>query len=197
MKRSLLSAAVACAFVASASVAEAQNMSPVKFGLSAGASIPTGNIGQIDGQDVSFSDVVSTGYHVTGHLGFMAPMVPVGLRADVSWNKFGGKDFSGVSAPDLSILSGTLNGIFNLSAGMPASPYILAGVGAYRSKPDCSGVDCDANTDFGLNGGLGMKFNLSGFSTFAEARYHFVMSEDKDTGAENIKFIPISFGIMF
>ena len=42
-----------------------------------------------------------------------------------------------------------------------------------------------------------MKFNLSGFSTFAEARYHYVMSKDSKTGAENTKFIPISFGIMF
>ena len=188
MKRSLLTAAACCALVASASVAQAQNMSPVKFGVSAGVSIPSGDVAD----NVSFSDVVSTGYNVTGHLGFMAPMVPLGLRADVSWNKFGEKDNSGI---DLSILSGTLNGIFNLSAGMPASPYILAGVGVYRSKADCSG--CDSNNDFGLNGGLGMKFNLSGFSTFAEARYHYIMSEDKDTGAQNTKFIPISFGIMF
>ena len=124
MKRSLLTAAACCALVASASAAQAQNMSPVKFGVSAGASIPTGNVGKDDaGNDISFSDIVSTGYNVTGHIGFMAPMVPVGLRADVSWNKFGGKSLGGgINAPDLSILSGTVNGIFNLSAGMPASP---------------------------------------------------------------------------
>lgn len=190
MKRSLLSAAAACALVASASVAQAQNMSPVKFGVSGGVALPSGDL----------SKGFSSGYNVAGHLGFMAPMFPAGLRADVAWNKFGQKNNSGV---DFSILSGTLNGVFNLSAGMPASPYLLAGLGMYRGKSDMKNCPptftcSNTSTDFGLNGGLGMKFNLSGFSTFAEVRYHYVMSKDsKVPSSRNTAFIPISFGIMF
>ena len=186
MKRSLIGAAVALACICSATTASAQSVNPIKFGIAGGLSMPQGD----------FGDGFSSGYNITGVLGFQAPMVPVGLRLDVGYNGFGEKNDSGVKA---NILSGSVNGIFNLSMAPMVSPYIIGGLGMYRSKldfdeeiDDIPGVEeNDAQTDFGFNGGIGVRFGLSGFSTFAEARYH------KVTGDTDASYIPITFGIMF
>jgi len=45
---------------------------------------------------------------------------------------------------------------------------------------------------FGWNIGGGIKLPLSGFDTFLEARYNQVQGEDG-----SLKFIPITFGVMF
>jgi opacity protein-like surface antigen len=50
----------------------------------------------------------------------------------------------------------------------------------------------DSETKFGLNGGAGIEFGLSGLATFVEARFHSVFTEDSKTN-----FVPISFGIKF
>jgi opacity protein-like surface antigen len=188
MKRSLIGAAVALACICSASVASAQSVSPIRFGIAGGLSIPQGDD----------ADFVGTGYNITGTLGFQAPMVPVGLRFDLGYNGFGEKDDSGITA---NVISGTLNGIFNLSAAPAMSPYLIGGVGMYRYKVEIDtplGDGEDSATDIGLNGGIGLRFGLSGFSTFAEARYHYVMNKDDDVeGDSNSSFIPITFGIMF
>jgi len=189
MKRSLIAAAVAVACICTASTASAQSVSPIRFGVAGGLSIPQGDD----------ADFIGTGYNITGVLGFQAPMVPVGLRFDLGYNGFGEKDDSGVK---LNVLSGTVNGIFNMGMAPMVSPYLIGGVGFYRAKADFDGVDGedepDATTDLGLNGGIGVRFGLSGFSTFAEARYHYVFSKDEDIeGDENSSFIPITFGIMF
>ncbi|HEU4586637.1 MAG TPA: hypothetical protein VFR95_12865, partial [Gemmatimonadaceae bacterium] len=47
-------------------------------------------------------------------------------------------------------------------------------------------------TKFGLNAGAGLRFQLTGFSTFVEARWHTIFTEGKNT-----QVIPISVGISF
>ena len=163
-----------------ASTLEAQMARPVTFGLGAGISLPTGDLG----------DGVDNGYHFQGMLGFRAPMFPVGLRADVMYHTF---DYKGLSDAKLNTLAGTLNAAFDMG-GMIAAPYFTAGLGIYNLKADIEGVDNDFaldETKFGLNGGAGIRFGLSGFSSFLEARYHHIMTE------EAVQMIPITFGIMF
>lgn len=50
----------------------------------------------------------------------------------------------------------------------------------------------DTQTKFGLNAGAGLRFQLTGFSTFVEARWHTIFTEGKNT-----QVIPISVGITF
>ena len=68
-------------------------------------------------------------------------------------------------------------------------PYLIGGVGYYGQKPDVSGAK--SVNDLGLNGGIGAAFQLSGFTTFVEARYHHIMSD------VTTQFIPVTFGISF
>ena len=178
MKRSILGAA-ALALVVTASSVQAQK--PISFGIALGASMPTGD----------FGDAVDMGYHALGTLAWAPPSLHVGIRFDAQYNMFSGKDFSGISGPDLKVLGITANATWGMPmAASPVSPYLIGGIGMYRSSFDCDG--CSSQSDMGFNVGVGTKFALSGFGTFAEIRYHSIQA---DGGSAN--FIPISFGIMF
>ena len=174
MKRTVLGVVTAVlALSVSASVVHAQRPT---LGIAAGATLPTGDLG--DGFD--------TGFHGMVTLGFMPSMLPFGMRIDGAYNSMDGKDNSPITA---KIISVSANAVFSMP-GMMASPYFIGGVGFYNSDYDQPGVD--ASNDFGINVGLGAKFSLSGFGTFAEIRYHNIFTEDNST-----QYLPITFGIMF
>jgi hypothetical protein len=176
MKRVIsLFAAMAVTVVMSASVAQAQ--SPIRFGIAGGVSVPTGDA----------SDAVETGFHGQVMLGFGVIALPVRLRADFSYHNLGGKDNTIFAGDDFRIISGALNANFGLG-GIGVRPYASGGVGLYNGKVG----DFDSETDFGINGGLGLEFSLTGMSTFLEARYVHIFTEGDAT-----QVIPITFGILF
>ena len=176
-------AAVAMTVVMSASVAEAQ--SPIRFGIAGGLSMPTSDLG----------DFVENGFHGQFMLGFGMMALPVKLRADVTYHSMGleGPGVPGVDSDDnLRVISGALNGIVSM-AGIGIKPYLTAGVGFYNQKIG----DLDAENDFGLNGGVGLEFGLTGISAFLEARYVKIFVGDDDGEDFSSAIIPITFGIMF
>lgn len=176
-------AASLAASVALAGSAEAQ-ASPIAFGITAGATKVVG-----DG-----SDGINLGYHVGALVQYNGPTLPVGIRADVVYHRFSIKD---VDANE-SITAGTVNLVYNfaMGAGAQITPYLIGGVGYYHASFSCGSSTCgdgsSSDNKFGVNGGAGVMFPLSGFSTFIEARYHNVFTDGSST-----KFIPISVGIMF
>ena len=176
MKRNVLGVMTAVvALAASAPTVQAQN--PMSFGIAAGATIPTGDLG----------DVVKTGFHGMATLGFTPAMVPFGVRIDGMYNSM--EADTDLFDESLRVIGVTANGIFAMPA-MVASPYLIGGVGYYNSD-----FADESSSDFGLNVGIGMKFNLSGFGTFAEIRYHNIFNGEDEVG--NSSFIPLTFGIMF
>ena len=178
MKRNVLGVMTAIvAIAASAPAAQAQN--PMTFGIAAGASLPMGDLK--DGG-------AETGWHGMATLGFMPSMLPFGMRIDGMYNSMGIEDASDAS---YRIIGANANAIIAMPA-MVASPYLIGGIGMYNQKLDSDDLDLDGETDFGINVGIGTKFNLSGFGTFAEIRYHNIFSEGNST-----QFLPITFGIMF
>jgi hypothetical protein len=86
----------------------------------------------------------------------------------------------------------TVNGnlVYAFPGGMTATPYIIAGAGWYNSKVDQSGAP--SSSDLGINAGIGARFALSGFSTFAEVRFHNIFSDPNSA-----QFVPLTFGILF
>jgi hypothetical protein len=170
--------------------------SPVAFGVLAGASIPLGD----------FSDGAGVGWHGGGLFEWHGPVLPIGIRADVVYHRFGSKDFSAggvTTSATPSIIAGTLNALLSMPMNQTstASPYLIGGVGVYNERASCdncagSGVTVsNSQTKFGLNGGVGVSFPLSGFSSMLEARFHYVL--DSEVGSGNTMFVPISFGILF
>jgi opacity protein-like surface antigen len=190
--------AVFLAAVAAASPALAQDAAtarPMTFGVSGGLSMPLGD----------FGDVVKSGFNVGAHLAFKPATLPVGIRVEGQFNRFGldveGGDVLGIETDgNVQIISGTANAVFGVPAASSAfRPYLIGGVGLYNLKGSGSisfgGVTesgSDSETKFGLNGGAGIEFGLSGLATFVEARFHSVFTEDSKTN-----FVPISFGIKF
>ena len=199
MKRSTLAAAALVVAAASTAQAQAPTMArPFTFGVSAGAAIPTGELAKND--PALDCCGANTGFHVNGLIGYQPAAMPVGFRGEIMYNRFGLKNLpSGVDGNG-TIVGGSVNAVIGGAGSMGMSPYFIGGVDYAQSKGEISqgGVSISAKKSaFGLNGGVGVKIPLSGFSTFVEARYHYLFSKDDNEGTSNAAFIPISFGIMF
>jgi opacity protein-like surface antigen len=181
-----------------AATAQAQGTNPsgrpFKLGGQLGASVPLGDFG--DGADL--------GFHVGGLIEYKPASFPVSLRGELTYHRNGLKDdFFASEDPDFNGIDGNFsqidfvgNGLLPLGdAASTARPYLIGGLGLYRLKASAEFQDVDISdtqTKFGLNFGAGLTFNLSGFETFVEARFHSVFTDESNTS-----FIPLSFGFKF
>ena len=157
-------------------VASAHAQRRTSFGLAAGATVPVGDLG----------DATSTGFHALGTLAITGTAsTPIGFRVDGMYNSLSGKN----DGSDVNIWTVNGNLVYAFPGGTTATPYLLGGVGWYNSKAD--GAD-ESSNDFGINVGIGARFALSGFSTFAELRWHNIFSDPNSA-----QFIPLTFGILF
>ena len=183
MSRKLLAVA-AFALIAPVAAAQAQ----LKFGIGAGATIPSG--------DLSGDNGVETGYHLLATAGIQPPLAPVGFRVDGMFNEF---NYKAAALSDIKqrIMGLNANAVFSMPGAIVLAPYAIGGVGFYNSKSNIDGDE--AETDVGVNIGAGVKFGLAGFGAFAEFRFHHIfMEEDATTGTTpKARFIPITFGITF
>jgi len=180
-----LAAGVLTAAVATAPAGAQDDTGPrtVRFGVAAGLAMPMGDFG--DGTDM--------GFNVTGTVDAQPASLPVGVRLDVMYNRFGLSDFDG----NASILAGLLNAVLSFGTQTSAQPYVIGGVGVYSVNIGIEGGSDDSKTAFGIGLGGGVRFPLSGFDTYVEARYHNAFSEDEGEGFVNATFLPIVFGLRF
>lgn len=169
-------ALVSLPFSASAQVSSV--VKPVQFGVALGAALPMSDL----------SDGVNTGYNGTLTVAFNPKMIPLGIRIDGAYNRFG------VKSPlngNITITSATGNFVYTFpSTGV--SPYAIGGAGLYHGSVDVPGFISGQGNKFGWNIGGGIKMPLSGFDTFLEARYNQIQGD-----GGTLKYIPITFGIMF
>jgi hypothetical protein len=140
---------------------------------------------------------VSAGYHVMATLAVRAPRYPLSFRAEGLFHELdynaevgpsGGAPYRAVER-SARVWGATANGILK-SSGLLGT-YLIAGVGGYRvteAVPLLGGTRTDGR--FGVNAGGGFLFELTGFSTYVEARYHWV-------GDSDVRLVPITFGVSF
>ena len=148
--------------------------------VKAGATLPIGD----------FGDVVGTGYNVGLGVDFTQRASPLGFRLELDFheNEIERGALDGVDWRHLA-------GIANLTYQQPGSSlYLIGGVGLYRGY--LADIDNSDDTNPGINAGAGLRFNLTGFSTFVEARFHHLFN-DNETVDASTQFIPISFGVRF
>jgi hypothetical protein len=157
------------AVLTATSTASAQRVMSV--GISGGVSLPTGDLS--DSQDM--------GYNIGAQLNFAPPALPVELIVDAAYHSFEGKEF----VPKVGIFGVTGNAAY-IFPGLMIRPYVMGGLGMFFSKVDAPGAS--SKSDFGFNVGGGLRFVLSGFNTFLQARAMFI---------DDSTFIPISFGAIF
>ena len=176
MQRMVVSSAFVLAALGTLS-GSAQAQRRTSFGFAAGATFPVGDLG----------DASSTGFHILGTLAVSgSASMPVGFRLDGMYNNLSGKS----SGPDISVWTVNGNLVYAFPGGTTVTPYIIGGGGWYNTKSDESGSE--ASNDIGINVGLGARFALSGFTTFAEIRFHNIFSDPNSA-----QMIPLTFGILF
>jgi hypothetical protein len=158
-----------------------------RFALGGGATFPTGK----------YSDIANVGWHGTGSLNFGRQNSRFGLLIDGTYSELG------LNAEGFDVkqrwIYGTANIVYRFKrAGSEVSkvePYIMTGGGVYNSKgtgSDAALFGDNEGTDFGVNGGLGVNYNVSRVVLYLEARYHSVFTSGDDS-----HFIPLTLGIRF
>jgi hypothetical protein len=195
MNRTAINAAVWGLILSAAAAplsAQAIVSSPVRFGIMGGATVPLSDL----------KDFNKTGWNAGALVTIGVPLVPVSFRIDGQWQQLQHK--SGVADPaDLRIIDGTANVVYTFGAALPTKFYVIGGVGAYNERFKDPNSDLHASgTKFGLNAGVGFKFQLTGFATFIEARYHNVIHGSEvgsvtSSNPKSLQFLPISVGITF
>ena len=175
---------------------------PRRFGAGvyAGGSFPVGE----------FRDSAKTGYHVAGLASARVNNI-LDVRIDVVFNKFSDKLLSEGPAfreVGTNLLFGTVGAELRPdgtsateSVRNRISPFLLAGVGAYRFHFDhvCRGLGCtgpereqQSVTTWGLNIGAGAMVPLKGMRTFFQAGYHAMLPNGKNW---NTTLLLASFGL--
>lgn len=188
------------AMAALPAIAQAQSTTtsrPVSFGVSGGASIPVSDL----------SDGVDVGYTVGAHV-LLAPssMQMLAFRGDVGFDSWNYKS-AVAQALDGKFRALTVMGnvILKSSSAMSIKPYAIGGLGLVNTKSSAkaAGVTVsESNSGFGIQAGGGLEFQLSGFTTFIEAKFvnAFSALDDGTTSSDSKKsanWIPITFGIRF
>jgi len=130
------------------------------------------------------NDVTDVGWHAMGGVQLGIAAVPIGLRADGGYHSFGEQG----SNPPTTVLSGALSVVVNFP-GVGLSPYVLGGIGSYRTSVDVDGVDPVTNS--GVHGAFGVDIGAVGFGGFAEVRYVSVRTDS----SSNERFVTATLGI--
>lgn len=179
-----------CAIAAIAAAglpAAAEAQGSLRFGVSVGASLPVGDLGEAN--DVGFA--------LGAHALYDFPLFPPDLRFEIQHNRM--KESQG--GANTLVTSGTVNLEWQpaISPGLVA-PYLTGGIGGYfiqatlrGSTPTTTRYD-DVMT-FGINAGGGIRFQLTGVGAYVEARYHW--ADHDDIVAGTVTYVPLVFGLTF
>lgn len=194
--RPIVASVLALAVVVAGAAAQEVTTRPWGFGVAVGATVPVGDLG----------DFAGLGFHVKGSVHWERATMPIGFRGELEYADLGGKTVNigttALDGPDTRILSLGANVLwaFRQAEVVDADegrsrgfPYAIAGIGVYDFDYSDSGIPGSGGgtTDFGLNAGAGWRFGIAGLRMNAEARFHYVFSD------EPTNFIPFSLGIMF
>lgn len=154
MRRTALLATVALLILPSVSAAQVSILAGV------GVTNPMGDL----------KDETDVGWHAMGGVKLSIANIPVGLRADGAYHSFGEQGAN----PKTSILSGALSLVVPFP-GVGLSPYVLGGVGLYRTSSDVDGSV--PFSDSGIHGAFGVDIGAVGFGGFAEVRAATIKTE--------------------
>ena len=145
----------------------------LQFLLEAGLSYPSGD----------FSKLAEPGYH--GRLGVQAevPHVPLSFRAEGEADRL----VSTTSIGHVTVVSGSGSAVLSLG-GPGLSPYVLAGIGQYRTSFEDVGISSSIGTGYHI--GVGLSFGALDLGGFVELRFVNVKGDRFTT-----RYFPISLGL--
>lgn len=173
--RTLTTAAIATLLLPIALQAQQQPGAVIpggQVGLSAGISVPTGQL----------ADSHSAGFNLSGLVQLRLPTELVGIRGELLWEHFERQE----ELADVRSKNGvalTINAMYFVPE-YAIRPYFIGGMGFYRIT--------DQGTRPGLNFGIGIDIPLAGLAAHAEARFHKVLTDNRSYAT-----VPIAFGLRF
>lgn len=219
MKKTIWRSAIAGTIIAAASAplsAQVAVSRPVRFGIMGGATVPVSDLSDISKTGWNAGALVEAGVPLfPWGLRIDAMWNQFGEKdtdAGTVKNRIidgtvnATYSFGGLSTTKFYIIGGL--GIYNMKTEVIDAPVLIDALTASESQrgtprvtrqiaPPAAqvvdfGDDSRTQTKFGLNGGVGLRFQLTGFSTFIEARWHTIFTE-----GSNAQMVPISVGITF
>jgi hypothetical protein len=180
------------ALIAAAAIAAGEAGAQVRGVVGVGLSVPVGEFADENGIGAQ-----AGGATALAGVEWLPEGQRFGLRLDGAYNRFCTAACDEVSG-DLDVryrfLNANLGGMVELPFGAESNlrPYALAGVGLYNYRLEGDDVPAgldESETDFGLNGGLGLTYDLGRVGIFAEGRFHNVFTSEED-----LQFIPVVLG---
>jgi opacity protein-like surface antigen len=174
--------ALTLAFVATATAMER----PFKIGFGGGVSVPVSDA----------KSAFDNGFHAKAMFQWKTPALPIALGGSLGYEKFDLKSLTAGSTGSGRILSALGNVSYEFPVG-PIKPYVTAGLGAFNMNSSVDGVSGTAQTKFGIDGGLGVKFNLGSISAFAEAKIENIYTDQGLAQSFNTQVVPVTFGVLF
>ncbi len=185
MKRALRALGLVAALAAPVALSAQSTTKAVRLGVSGGLSLPTGD----------FGEVLNSGYNITGHVYFTpVSLQAVRVRGDVSFDRWA-FDGSGANSRRAFGVIGNVVYDFPTQSTSMVRPYVLGGLGLFNTNTTVQTSVAEvsgSNTNLGLQGGAGLAFQLSGFSTFVEGKIVNVFTDNT-----NVSYVPITFGVRF
>jgi len=174
------------------------------FQLGGGVNLPQSTLG----------DVFSKGYNVTASLGWQPVNSVFGLRFDGAYDRLNGDEDNGFNSDShASVWSGLAEATLNAPIGNRTNGsgfYLIGGGGIHHftgldnfstaSVGTATGTSANvftnanggSSTDWGVNGGAGLRFGWGRAALFAESRYFHVFTE-----GEKSQWVPIIAGVTF
>lgn len=205
----VIAAAAAAALCSAPVLAQEMISSPVRYGITGGATIPVGD----------YKDVSSAGWNAGALVELGFPIVPLSFRFDAAWHQLGDKHDDFGDTFKSRVISGDLNAIYTFAPANPTKFYLIGGLGLYnfRNQLTAPGFSTDegdgvlaqfgttttqtfsaSSTKFGVNAGAGVRFQFNTFSMFVESRFHNIFGVHGASGSSgNIQMIPITVGVVF
>ena len=124
-----------------------------------------------------------SGMHLAGLADLSLPLVPIGLRGELAYDKLDATTGSG----SLKVASAVASA--RLSLPLPLlHPYAIGGLGYYYANSALSG---SRQGKVGWNGGVGLELKLPVIRVFGEARYHSI-----GFNGGHVNLIPFSLGLI-
>ena len=206
--------AAAAALCSAPALAQEMISSPVRYGITGGATVPVGD----------YKDVSSAGWNAGALVELGFPIVPLSFRFDAVWHQLGDKHDDFGDTFKSRVISGDLNAIYTFAPANPTKFYLIGGLGLYNFRNQltaplnvpATGVLAAgdrvlaqsgttptqtfsaSSTKFGVNAGAGVRFQFNTFSMFVESRFHNIFGVHGASGSNgNTQMIPITVGVVF
>lgn len=190
MKRAAsLAAALLLAVLPGTAAAQLGGDQPViRIGFGGGVSVPTSRT----------ADVLDSGINGQAFVLVNTGIVP--LRFNIGYQKFDWDETSlGGTSGETSVLSGVAGISLGLPSLGPVRPYVTAGLGAFSvgSSFAESGFEDTSDIRFGVDGGAGLQFGIGRLQAFVEGRVQNVYTDEGVIDTSTIRYVPVTFGILF